>query len=169
MISMLLKFLAVACLLMTSMMLDVHQARPVVKSATAATPGTDERPAQPSPEERMRARFPQPVKVRDLIGLPVLDAKDRTLGYVENVVRTPAGQIRLIVPYASWFGWARSIGAFSGYRKPVAVPIEVVAILGRHINAVDMDRPEFEKASAWTSKDEPVSQDETIRIALGKR
>ena len=117
----------------------------------------------------MAARFPQPVKVGDLIGVAVLDGQDRTLGYVEKVVRTSAGKIQLIVPYASWFGWAKSAGPFRGWRRPVAVPIEVVAILGRHINAVDMDRPEFDKASTWTGGDSTVGADEIIRVALGKR
>jgi hypothetical protein len=125
---------------------------------------------EPSPEEKMRRRFPQPAKVSHLIGLPVLDGQDRTLGYVENVVRSPEGKVRLIVPFSSWLGWPRHVGPLSGFRRPVAVPIEVVAILGLHINAIDMDRPEFEKAPTWTSNgDASIPRDETISIALGKR
>ena len=45
-----------------------------------------------SPEEKMRRRFPQPVRVGDLIGLPVLDWDDSTLGYVRHVVRMPEGK-----------------------------------------------------------------------------
>src|ERR1700726_3985185 len=50
-----------------------------------------------SHEEAMRRRFPQPVRVGDLIGLPVLDWGDSTIGRVRQVVRTPAGKIALIV------------------------------------------------------------------------
>jgi len=39
-------------------------------------------------EQRMQARYPQPVRVGDLIGLPVLDDSARTLGYVREIVRT---------------------------------------------------------------------------------
>ena len=70
----------------------------------------------------MRRRFPQPVRVGDLIGLPLLDDSSRTIGFVRQVVRTPQNEIELIVSYDGWFGW----GA-----RPVAVPIEVVGILGR--------------------------------------
>lgn len=56
-----------------------------------------------SPEERMRRRYPQPVKVGDLIGLPVLDDRDRTLGRVQRLVRAPNGKIRLIVSYGGPF------------------------------------------------------------------
>ena len=45
-----------------------------------------------SPEEKMQRRYPQPVRVGDLIGLPVLDDQDRTLGRVKSVVRTAGGK-----------------------------------------------------------------------------
>ena len=48
-------------------------------------------------EAKMNRRFPQKVRVGDLIGLPVLDDDDVTLGYVQNVVRTPENKIKLIV------------------------------------------------------------------------
>jgi hypothetical protein len=56
--------------------------------------------ADETPEQRMARRFPQPVKVGDLIGLPVYDDSQSTLGYVREVVRTPAGKIQLIVAYS---------------------------------------------------------------------
>ena len=55
--------------------------------------------------ERMRRRFPQAVRVGDLIGLPLLDDGDRTLGYVRQVVRTPQDKIELIVAYGGCLGW----------------------------------------------------------------
>jgi hypothetical protein len=131
---------------------------------------TDEAKPPLSPEQKMKARFPQPVRVGDLIRLPVLDGDDRTIGYVEDVVRTGDGKIKLIVPYAPWFGWAKSLGPFSGYRRPVAVPIEVVVILARQINALEMDRPDFDRAPTWSSRDgASIGRDETIKIGLGRR
>src|SRR6185503_5080041 len=62
-----------------------------------ATPSKS--PDSLSPEEKMQRRYPQPVRVGDLIGLPVLDDDDRTLGRVRNLVRTAAGKVQLIVPY----------------------------------------------------------------------
>src|SRR3954468_8060567 len=78
-----------------------------IKLAFATTP----QDAQPkadkdrTPEERMNRRYPQPVKVGFLIGLPVLDERDSTYGYIREVVRTPANKIALVVPYRDWFGW----------------------------------------------------------------
>ena len=63
----------------------------------------------------MQKRFPQPVRVGDLIGLPVLDDDDSTIGYVREVARTAEGKIVLIVPYSAWFGWvAHRMGQDAG-------------------------------------------------------
>ena len=118
-------------------------------------------PQQFSPEEKMQRRFPQPVRVGDLIGLPVLDDSDRTLGYVKFVVRTSTDKIQLIVPYGGFLGWRQRL---------VPVPIEVVAIAGRQIAALDMARAEFDGASAWNETlTKPIGPDEVIRIGLYKR
>ena len=61
-----------------------------------------------TPEEKINRRFPQPVRVGVLIGKPVLDGDDQTLGYVHDVVRAPDGKISLIVDYSAWFGWRTS-------------------------------------------------------------
>src|SRR3974377_1925277 len=63
-------------------------------------PDADER----TPDERMNARFPQKVRVGDLIGIPIQDYDDRILGYVTDVVRTPEGKIVLLMPGGGWFG-----------------------------------------------------------------
>ena len=114
-----------------------------------------------TPEQRMRQRFPQPIRVGDLIGLPVLDYDDVTIGHVREVVRTPDDKILLIVAYGGWFGW----GA-----RPVAVPIEVVAIFGRQLAALDMQPSEFAAAPTWPNRGaRAIPSDEIIRIALTKR
>jgi hypothetical protein len=123
-----------------------------------------------SPEEKMNRRFPQPVRVGDLIGLPVLDHQDSTIGYIRDVVRTPAGKIQLVVPYGRWFGWVKFGGPFDWNRRLVAVPIEVVAILGRHVNAIDMPREAFDSAPPYAfGQNASLPRDDTIKIALGRR
>jgi len=114
-------------------------------------------------EQRMRARYPQPVRVGDLIGLPVLDDRSSTLGFVRQVVRTAAGKTELIVSYSRWFGW------FGWFGRPVAVPIEVVGIEGRQLASLDMPRSEYAAAPTWQAQDAVVLPDDaTIRIALGR-
>lgn len=110
--------------------------------------------------ERMRRRFPQPVRVGDLIGLPVLDNNARTLGYVREVVRTPQNKVELIVSYGGVFGW----GA-----RPVAIPIEVVGIEGRQLASLDMPPGEYATAPTWRAADDTVvPHGDTISIALAR-
>jgi hypothetical protein len=114
-----------------------------------------------SPEAVMSRRFPQKVRVGDLVGLPMLDDNDVTLGHVERVVRTPEGRIKLIVGYSKWFGW---------FGRPVAVPIEVVAILGRQIASLDMPPAEYAAAPTWTEGgDTAIPDNDIIRIAVTRR
>lgn len=120
-----------------------------------------EKPVDNSQQAIINRRFPQKVRVGDLIGLPILDDDDVTLGHVLRVVRTPDGRIELIVDYSKWFGW---------FGRPVAVPIEVVAILARQIASLDMKPSEYAAAPTWTQgKDTTVPDDDIIRIAITRR
>ena len=116
-------------------------------------------------QEKMDRRYPQPVKVGSLIGLPVLDRKDATCGYIRAVVRTPEGKIVLVVPYRAWLGWAPTDWG----RKTVAVPIEAVAILARQVAALDFSREDFAAAPAYAASGTPLPADETIKIAVYRR
>lgn len=118
----------------------------------------------------MNKRWPQPVRVGDLIGLPLLDYGDSTIGYVREVVRDPEGKIFLVVPYGRWFGWVSLGGPFNWNRRPVGVPIETVAILGRQINALEMSREDIDKAPAFKDADaKSIHPDEMIKIAIDRR
>lgn len=148
---------------------ETRASRPVVlaeggaHSDPQAVPGkaADDDDENLSPEEKMRRRFPQPVKVGDLIGLPLLDGDDSTIGYVRHVVRTPEGKIQLIVNQGRLFGWGGRL---------VQVPIETVAILARQIDLLDISREEFRVAPAWSAAaTQPIPPDEMIKIAISRR
>jgi PRC-barrel domain len=114
-----------------------------------------------SSEQKMQRRYPQPVKVGDLIGLPVLDDDDRTLGRIKSVVRSAGGKIQLIVSYGGFLGWRARL---------VAVPIEVVAIAGRQLAALDMTRAEFDAAPPWSDpQSQVIPTTDVILIALYRR
>ena len=138
-----------------------------IRIATATTP----QDAQPkadkdrTPEERMNRRYPQPVKVGFLIGLPVLDERDSTYGYIREVARTAGGKIVLVVPYRAWFGWA----PIDWGRKDVAVPLETVAILARQVAALDFSADDFAAAPTYTPSGTALGPDETIKIAVYRR
>jgi hypothetical protein len=120
----------------------------------SATPG-------PTPEERAMRRFPQPVRVGFLVGLPVLDERSSIIGRVRRVVRDRDGKRRLVVPHGSFLGFGRRL---------VAVPVELVAMLGAQVAAVDMPRAEFEVAPSWHDNGERMLGPEgDIRIGLTRR
>jgi hypothetical protein len=143
---------------------DAGDSRIVIsQQASAAEPAKppESAGAADSLEARMARRFPQKIKVGDLIGLPMLDDDDVTLGHVQQVVRSPEGKIRLIVSYSKWFGW---------FGRPVAVPIEAVAILAKQIASLEMQPAEYESAPTWMAgTDRAVPDGEIIRIAVTRR
>jgi len=111
-------------------------------------------------EQRMQARYPQPVRVGDLIGLPLLDDQARTLGYVREVVRTNENKIELIIGYDGFLGW---------HSRPIAVPLEVVGIAGRQISSLDMPRSAYASAPSWQNAGaQALPADAMIRIALSR-
>ena len=149
---------------------DTHGLLPVVvaeggahsdSQAGPAKAATDDDQENLSPEEKMRRRFPQPVRVGDLIGLPLLDWDDSTIGYVRHVVRTTEGKIQLIVNQGRLFGWGGRL---------VQVPIEAVAILARQLDLLDISVEEFRAAPAWSAATtQPIPSDDMIRIAISRR
>ncbi len=118
-----------------------------------------------TPEERMNRRYPQPVRVGFLIGLPVLDERDSTYGYIRDVVRTPENKIALVLPYRDWLGWAPTDWG----RRTVAVPSETVAILARQVAALDFSRDDFAAAPPYAGQGKPLAPDEMIKIAVYRR
>jgi PRC-barrel domain len=132
----------------------------VLAQAMVPPTGADDA-SKPMPmQERMQRRFPQPVRVGDLIGLRVLDDSDSTIGFVRHVVRTAQDKIELIIAYGSWFGWGARL---------VAVPVEVIGIEGRLLASLDMPRVEYAKAPTWQVGAATVLPDDaTIRVALAR-
>ena len=109
----------------------------------------------------MNRRFPQPIRTGNLVGLPLIDDDNRVFGRIDAVVRTPDGKIRLVSHVERWFGF---------FGRAVAVPIEVVAIVGRQVASLDMKPADYESLPTWAEgPDRRIPDDETIRIALTKR
>jgi hypothetical protein len=75
------------------------------------------------------------------------------------------GKIALVVPHRAWLAWA----PLDWGRKPVAVPIETVAILARQVAALEFSRADFAAAPAYAGGGTPLAPDESIRIAVYRR
>jgi len=110
-------------------------------------------------------RFPQPVRVGDLIHRQVLRPVEwqTVLGRVDSVVRRADGTV-LVVVDARDAGWRGTLGFGA---RPVAVPSDALALLGEHLALMDLmpeqlrALPTFDLAGAA-----PVPPDDRIRMGL---
>jgi hypothetical protein len=127
----------------------------------AAKDDDDDKEPELTPEQKMAKRFPQPVRVSFLLGLPVLDENSSIMGHVYAVVRTPAGKLQLVMP----------IGGFLGFgARLVPIPIEIVGMLGAQVAVVDMPGDRFMSSPTWiSSRAKPLDPSETIRVAITRR
>jgi hypothetical protein len=110
--------------------------------------------AQTPPTAAMAAN---PVRVADLIDLPIVDESKATLGRVRAVVRTDDGKIQLLLPLGGLFGFGERL---------VPIPIESVVVTGPQVTVVDLPRDRFQKSPTWYgSHSEPLAATETIAIS----
>jgi hypothetical protein len=128
--------------------------------AQAMIPRTGMMDAQnPMPmKERYLKRFPQPARVGDLIGMPVLDLNSSTLGYVRSCA--PPREIQFIIGYSPWWGW---------FGRLVAVPLEALGIEGGQLVSLDMSPSEYAAAPTWRDTDAtPLPDNAIVRVALSR-
>lgn len=123
-----------------------------------AGPAWPQQPA-PSPAERAERRFPQPVRVGDLIRRQLLRpvVQQTVLGRVAGVARRPDGAVLLVVDVGGLLGFGT---------RPVAVPVEVVALLGEHVALMDLTPEQLEMLPTFKGGAMLVASDERIRVGL---
>ena len=127
----------------------------------AAKDDDDDKPPELTPEQKMAKRYPQPVRVSFLLGLPVLDENSSIIGYVHAVVRTPQGKIQLVMPLGGFLGFGSRL---------VPIPIEIVGMLGAQVAVIEMPGDRFMSSPTWTSSlAKPLDAGETIRVAITRR
>jgi hypothetical protein len=121
----------------------------------------DDKEPELTPEQKMAKRYPQPVRVSFLLGLPVLDEKSSIIGHVQAVVRTPEGKIQLVMPLGGLLGLGTRL---------VPIPIEIVGMLGAQVAVIDMPGDRFMSSPTWiSSRAKPLEPNETIRVAIAQR
>ena len=117
--------------------------------------------ADPALAARAAKRFPQPVRVGDLIDRDVLLPKEyqTVLGRVAAVARRD-GALVLIVR----FGGVLGFGA-----RPIAVPMDAVALLGEHVAILDFTPDQLRTfPTAETASLAPLPANDTIRVGLAR-
>ena len=83
-------------------------------------------------------RFPQPVRVGDLLGRFVLEPVESmpTLGRVREVARLADGSIVIVMDYGGFFGFVARL---------IAVPVNGMALLGQVIEVIDFEPGQLAK------------------------
>jgi hypothetical protein len=123
-------------------------------------------PAAPSERQTLmqhaERRFPQPVMVGALIGRDVLEPIEAQpiLGHVKSVVRVKDGGLDMIV----------TIGGILGFgARPVAVPVEAMALLGEYVACMDFSPEQLQAFQTDDgSGDTPLAANDTIKVGLAK-
>jgi len=105
-------------------------------------------------------RFPQAVRVGDLIGRQVLKpVEDQpVLGRVAAVTRRKDGGINVVVRLGGLFG----VGT-----RPIDVPVEAVALLGEYVAVIDFTPEQLRRfPTADDSTATPLGPEENILVGL---
>ena len=94
----------------------------------------DQDQADQIPGKALKTRFPQPVVVGTLLGRTVLQPLESQpiLGHVDRVVRQGDNSIKVVMRYGGFLGFGT---------RPIAVPVEAMALLGMYMEVVDF-KPE---------------------------
>lgn len=107
-------------------------------------------------------RFPQPVRVGDLINRTVLRPLESrpVLGSVIQVVRVSSGKEEIVMKYGGLFG-------FGG--RYIAVPIEAMALLGNELEVLDYTPQQLDTFPTYTGRGTaPLAADDVIRMGLAR-
>jgi hypothetical protein len=107
-------------------------------------------------------RFPQPVRVGDLINRTVLQPLESrpVLGRVAQVIRVSNGKEEIVMRYGGLFG-------FGG--RYVAVPIEAMVLLGNELEVLDYTPQQLNAFPTYTGAGTaPLAFDDVIRMGLAR-
>lgn len=119
-------------------------------------------PANTSLAGAAARRFPQPVRVGDLIDRSVLQPLESRplLGHVAQVVRTNDGMVKIVVQHGGWFG----LGG-----RPIAVPVEAMVLLGIEVEIMDLTPEQLDELPSFDGTGATlIAADDTIQVGLGR-
>ena len=107
-------------------------------------------------------RFPQPVRVGDLLHREVLRPVEsqNVLGRVRELVRASNGQILVVMDFGGFFGFGS---------RPIAVPVDAMVLLGKDMEVVAFTPQQLRRFPTFSaSGTSPISNDAVIKVGLAK-
>ncbi len=112
--------------------------------------------------EKAARRFPQPVRVSDLIGRQVLEPvpAQHVLGRVMDIRRNDGGGVDVVI---------RTRGLFGFGTRLVDVPVEAIALLGEHVALMEVTPEQLrELPNADGRVGKAIAPDDRISVGLTK-
>jgi hypothetical protein len=105
------------------------------------------------------SRFPQPVRVGDLLHRSVLEPVEsrRILGHVDRVIRFDGGKEAIVMTFGGFLG----IGAHR-----IAVPLEAMVLLGDELEVLDFTPQQLGQFPAYGGSGNVLDAEEIIRMGL---
>jgi hypothetical protein len=133
----------------------------VVGLLLVAGPAWAQSPGRAPFVEKAAKRFPQPVRVGDLLGRQVIEPRESQdlLGRVAGIRRDGDGGLDLVMSYGGLLGFGARL---------IAVPIEAVALLGELVVVMDLSPKQLDLFPTAPSQNSLLGADETIRVGLVK-
>ncbi len=131
--------------------------------AQSRTPGGMPPPPGMSLATSAAMRFPQPVRVGDLLHRDVLEPVESQtlLGTVRSVVRDGTGQIDVVVDYG---GGLLGIGG-----RPIAVPVDAMVLVGNVMEIVAFKPAQLRRFPTFSAAGATlIPPDTTIAVGLAK-
>lgn len=133
-----------------------------IAHAQSSTPGGMPPPPGMSLAESAAMRFPQPVRVGDLLGRDVLrpvESQD-VLGHVRQVVRDSKGQILVVIDFGGFFGFGSRL---------IAVPVDAMVLLGQDMEVAAFTPKELRRFPTFSPLGTaPVADNAVIKVGLAK-
>jgi hypothetical protein len=130
--------------------------------AQSTTPGGMPPPPGMSLAQSAAMRFPQPVRVGELLGRDVLrpvESQD-VLGHVRELVRDSQGQVLVVIDFGGFFGF----GSW-----PIAVPVDAMVLLGLDMEVVAFTPDQLRHFPTFSSSGTTrVPDDAVIKVGLSK-
>jgi hypothetical protein len=130
--------------------------------AQSKTPGGMPPPPGMSLAESAVMRFPQPVRVGDLLGRAVLRPVERqdVLGRVRRVVRDANGQVMVVVDFGGFLGFGS---------RPITVPVDAMVLLGQDMEIVAFTPKQLQQFPTFSpAGTTDVADDTIIKVGLAK-
>lgn len=133
-----------------------------VVHAQSTTPGGMPPPPGMSLADSAAMRFPQPVRVGDLIGREVLrpvESQD-VLGRVRRLVRDRNGETLVVVNFGGFLGFGS---------RPIAVPVDAMVLLGQDMEIVAFTPKQLRHFPTFSSEGTTdIADNSTIKVGLAK-